>query len=138
MSRADAWVDSDQQEKDGQLEVLYDKPGGVDVYRARNSASSTGFSAEVKEPTFAKTIVARMDRSRDYPDRATDKDANIQRPLLALTDDKDVRDGDIWRWHDLAGRPQWHRVLSTEAIQAGTNIILDELRKTAWPNVTAE
>lgn len=137
MSRGTAWVDRDQQEKENQRDIMQDKAGSVDVYRTRNGSASAGFSGEVKEPQFLKTIVARLDNSRTFPDRATDQDAKVQRPLIALCDDNDVLEGDIWRWHDLAGQPQWHRVLHTEAIQLGNTVILDELRREAWPKSLA-
>ena len=137
MGRADAWVDSDQQEKDTQLEIMRDKAGSVDVYRKKGANAGAGFVSEVAEPVLLRTIEARIDNSRQEPDRALDNESDRQYTLVALTDDDDVRSADIWHWTDLAGQPQVYRVVRTEPIQAGCTVYLDALRKEAWPRIAA-
>lgn len=135
--RADAWVDRDQQEKEGQLEILRDKAGSVDVYRPKQSTPGAGFTAEVREPVFYKTIEARIDNSAQEPDRAVDQEATEQQTLVGLTDDIDVAVSDIWKWNNLAGEPKVYRVIKILPIQAGNQVHLDELRKQAWPRFEA-
>lgn len=135
MGRANAWLDDDQQRKDAQLDIMREKDSTINVYRTITANNVTGFQSEVPSPTYQKTITARLDLSRIAPDRTTDSEAEPQRPIIAITDDIDVRRGDTWRLHDLAGQERWYRVLQTEAIEAGTSAILDELRRQAWPVV---
>lgn len=137
MSRATAWVDRDQQEKDGQLEIMRDKAGSVDVFRQQQAKAGAGFTGEVREQTFLRTIEARIDGSTDEPDRAVDTEADTQKTLVALTDDLDVLKGDSWKWNDIAGQPRFYRVISVRAIQLGWEVQLDELRRSAWPKLQA-
>lgn len=128
MGRLEAWADRDQQVKDSLNEIMNDKAGSVDVYRNRHNSQRVGFDSEVKEPLLLKTILARIDLAKDRTVPNTPQEIAQEAAHIALTDDTDVRFGDIWEFYDLGGQKQRLRVVKAEATQAGTAVGLDALK----------
>lgn len=132
MGRLESWLDRDQQIKDGYNEILEDSGGSVDVYRNKHNTQAAGFDSEVGEPLLLRTIVARIDPARDrtVDDQPSDQTADAR--YTGLTDDTDVKIGDIWHWHNMAGNEIRMRVTKHEPTLAGTAVGLD-LIKTEQP-----
>jgi hypothetical protein len=128
MSRLNAWIDRDQKIKESYQDILQDNGGSVDVYRKQGSAAA-GFSGEVPDPTYLRTILARIDLAKQTTSDQAPDEAQDQNIFTALTDDIDVRRGDQWAAYDLGGVLRSYRVKRVEATQAGTAVWLDILRK---------
>lgn len=90
MSRIKNWTDRDTQEREADLHIMYDRGISADVYRTTDNHTNTGFSDELNEQTFIKTINVRLDPS--------DKQGF---DWYGLTDDIDVQVNDLWRVTDL-------------------------------------
>ena len=120
--RGAAWADRRQQEKDAGLELLEDGGFTADVYRKGygSSGHNTGFTSEVEDGTHIKSIKVRIDRSQSGDE------------VIGMTDDFDVKAGDLWRVRDLDGNELWWLVDSRVATESGSDVILKETRKGGW------
>lgn len=133
MTRATAWLDRDQQRKDAYNDILAESDQSVNVYRLVTDESEAGFRKEVDEPTKIGTIVVRIDRAKKKQPVPNQDDANETPLYTALTGEIDVILGDIWQAYDLGGQKRYYEVVRREAIEAGTAVWLQEVRKLRWP-----
>lgn len=86
--RLSNWIDRPSQKDMADVDIIYDEGVSVHVYRTPESGNTVGFSNELDDPVYLKTITVRLDRPRLRGDT---------RDFVGLTDETDVHLGD--RWH---------------------------------------
>lgn len=137
MSRAEAWLDRDDQRRTAYQTIMKEADSSVNVYRIAGGQAGAGFKGEVPDPSFVRSILCRIDLARKTQpeDNQDNKDQPAQ--YTALTDDRDVRLTDLWQYYDLGGQQRFLRVVRRHANEAGTSVWLQELRKERWPKIQA-
>lgn len=113
MGRLRNWLDRNTQEREIELEIIYDQVATVDVYRVNETGSNPGVTDEIDDATYLKTINIRLDRPA-YRSDSFD--------YIAMTDDTDVRLYDRWRWTSTLGSSYYLIVTKTTPRPTGAEV----------------
>ena len=114
MSKIESWVARPDVEQETNLEILDDKKVSVEVLRSPESGPNTGFADEKDDPVKLKTINVRIDLSTGGAYR-----------FYCLTDDNDIKRGDIWRVTQHDGSTRRLVVKEFSHRQATVDVMLD-------------
>lgn len=110
------WVDRDTQEREAELDILYDQAVSIDVFRINDDGTNPGVVEEVDDASFLRTINVRLDPT---PDKRT------QHAFLGMTDDPDVQIQDKWRWTPPRGSAIFLEVKVSLYKPSGNSVELD-------------
>lgn len=110
------WIDRDSQEREAELDILYDQAVSVDVFRVNDDGSNPGVTEEVDDATYLRTINVRLDPT---PSKQT------QYAFLGMTDDPDVQLLDKWRWTPQRGKAIMLEVKTVLYKPSGNSVELD-------------
>lgn len=113
MSRVKNWIDRPEQYKQGDLDIMYsDYLVSADQYRTSETGTNPGFSDEVDNQIFLRTINVRIDMGKTTE-------------FVGLTDNQDVAVNDILVWTDTQGNLVNCLVKKSNPRESGTELELD-------------
>lgn len=115
MGRLNNWLDRPTQERETELDILYDQVSTVDVYRTSETGDNPGVTDEIDDQTYLRTINVRLDKPLYRSDTYD---------FLAMTDDVDVQRNDLWKCLLNDGRVYFIRVEHAEARPTGCEVQL--------------
>jgi hypothetical protein len=114
------WIDRPEQYRSGDLDIMYDDYiVTAYLYRTSETGTNPGFSDEVDEQAYKKTITIRLDKG------LTASSASTGATFVALTDDSDVKVNDKLVWTGTDGVLVNTLVKSAELRELGNELELD-------------
>jgi uncharacterized membrane protein YcgQ (UPF0703/DUF1980 family) len=117
MGNMNNWINRPDQAAQAQSKILRDTAISAYVYRVKDTDTGVGFSEELNDPSYLRTINARLD-----PPKFRGEEIDY----VGLTDDTDVQKDDLWYVSNVQGTVIRYRVVNVVSLedcsQAGLKI----------------